>query len=80
MTKTQLLKALAAAKIETVEISGRGRGLEVTVKDERTMRRFAKQIAPWGGYRTGWGGWVLQATSAPVDRHDFNSTASRHHY
>ena len=33
----------------------------------------------WGGYRTGYGSWVLRSDYAPCSE-DFNSTASRWHY
>ena len=33
----------------------------------------------WGGYRTGYGSWVLRSDYAPCSE-DFNSTASRYHY
>lgn len=76
-----LVKALAEAKIVPYEISGAGRTLQVTLNNERDAKRFAKKVAPWGGFRTGWGGWILRANY--VSRDDglsYCDPASYHHY
>jgi hypothetical protein len=80
MNRTQLIKKMAAAKIEAIEISGAGRTLEVTLKNDAAANKFRKHVAAWGGRKCGWGGWILQATSAKADPYDFNSPYSHRHY
>lgn len=77
MTKAQLTKALKAANL-TATISGVGRTIEVELQNETDMRKFCRKVAKWGGYKTGWGGWVLRPVNQ--DMGDFNHPSSRYHY
>lgn len=81
-TRTTLTKLLAEHKIVPVEIRGAGRTLCVTLQNDKDKRKFCKKIANWGGYSTGWNGWVLsQDYTAPVgSEHDYCNVASHHHY
>jgi hypothetical protein len=73
------IEALAAKhKISILSTEGCGRTLEVEVATEKDMRKFHKHVASWGGYKTGYGSWILQASYQP--KGDWCDTSSRHHY
>lgn len=77
-TKAQMLKALAAAGLTAHEITGRGDEMEVTLNNEEDMETFRQAIANWGGFRCGWGGWVLRPNYQTSG--DWNDVSSRCHY
>lgn len=91
MTKRQVLKAMAAANI-VGRVSGSGEAWEVEVLDEATKELFAAKVAQVGGYKTGWGGWVLRPmqqgglrfgtldSAEQTSLLDFNYVGSKHHY
>lgn len=58
-TRRTLRKAMDEAGI-TGEISGRGSEIEVELPDDAAKDNFCKHIVQWGGYRTGYGAWVLR--------------------
>lgn len=76
-TRSQIEKACKAAGI-AAEFTGRGRDFSVELADEKAMRKFRKTIAPFGGYRTGYGAWVVSPSG--IDMGDFNDKSSRWHY
>lgn len=78
MNRPTLIKKLAAANIEAVEITGAGRSLEVTIKDE-DFENFKSHVANWGGYRCGTGDWVLKA-AGHADKGDYCDKSSAWHY
>ncbi len=59
-SRPALEKALKTAGIEPVQIHGRGTSLEVELKDGKDARKFQKQVAGWGGFKTGYNGWILR--------------------
>ena len=77
MTKTQVIKAMKAAGIKG-EVRGRGEAWEVTLDNDKVMRAFGRKVANAGGFKTGWGGWILRPNYR--DNGDWNDRASRHHY
>jgi hypothetical protein len=79
-TKPQMRKALTEAGVTDFDIYATGARMEVTINKPNEVARF-KKVVKWGGYRTGWGGFVFRATEPHrVGDDDFNSVASRHHY
>ena len=78
MTKTQVVKAMAALNIPGT-VTGAGQNWEVEVPTELMMDIFVAKVAAVSGYKTGYGAWVL-SPNYKVDPIDFNHVASRHHY
>lgn len=77
MTLARIKTAMTAAGI-TGEVGGHGVNWEVELADEQTKDRFCQEITPAGGYRTGYGAWVLQADYQ--DRGDWNNPSSLWRY
>jgi len=87
MTRTQIAKALKNANISTDGVEIRKDEIEICVNTksgefsqrltEAKMNKIAKALG-WGGYRCGYGGWVLQATT--IDMGEYNDKSSRWHY
>ena len=89
MTRNQVMKALEAAGFDMKCVADAGRDeVEVFVNngagtaDEKNNAKAvkeAKKILGWkGGYWTGYGAMVLQAS--PLNLGDWNDKSSRHHY
>lgn len=90
VNKGVVKRALAKAGIKA-EISGSGNDTEVEVsgKDHKKAmkvldalyapKKGEKRTVAWGGYKTGWGGWVLRP-GYQIDPHDYSSPYSKHHY
>jgi hypothetical protein len=78
MTKSKIVRAMAAAGIAG-EVSGAGARWEVEVADEKTMRAFQRKVCRAGGYRTGYGAWVLQG-EARASRPELVGLADPMHY
>ena len=76
MSAKQITKALIAAGIKEATIEQVGRN-SVTINNDRAAKKAAKMLG-WGGYRTGWGSWVLEASfrSDPYA----GTQAGREHY
>jgi hypothetical protein len=77
MKKLDITRKMLAANIGG-KISGAGDNWEVEVDDEQTMKKFVKKVTPCGGFRTGYGSWILSPNYTP--KGDFNSVASAWHY
>jgi hypothetical protein len=80
LTKRQVAKILKDNKIDG-EVSGSGTRWSVELKNDAARRRFEKVLPKGtglGGYRTGYGGWVLDPHYKSMG--DFNDPSSRHHY
>lgn len=60
------------------EVRGRGRDFEVELPNEHNKKKFGKHVAKLGGYKTGYGGWVLRPGYTASG--DWNDKSSRHHY
>jgi hypothetical protein len=76
-TKRQIEAAMKANSIPG-ELSGRGENWEVQLADDKTMRKFCRTVANVGGYKTGYGAWVLRP--GYTSNGDWNDRTSRHHY
>ena len=77
LSKTKVAKMMKAAGIEG-ELRGKGTNWEVEVANEETMNDFFAKVVKAGGYRTGYGSWVLQGEYK--DKGDYNSPCSAWHY
>jgi hypothetical protein len=89
MTKSQIMKKLESGDMDMSAVCEVSQGeVEIFVDagngradDEKTDSAVstAEKILGWkGGYRTGYGGWVIQ--EHPLELGDWNSPASRWHY
>ncbi len=58
LTASQIRRLLAAANV-AVTVTGKGREWEIETKDEKEANKV-RRVVRIGGYRCGWGGWVLQ--------------------
>lgn len=77
MTKTQVLKAMEASGIAG-EVRGTRSQWEVELASDSAMRKFRRLVAKLGGYKTGYGAWILQARYETAG--DWNDRSSRWHY
>ena len=59
MKKSEVLRKMAAAGI-VGEVTGKGDFWEVELPSEDAMNLFQKKVVRAGGYRTGYGAWVLR--------------------
>lgn len=57
--RRNLATAIAAIGLKA-EITGAGRTLEIELADDQDFDVFKDQVAAWGGYKTGYGAWVLR--------------------
>jgi hypothetical protein len=78
LTKTQVKNLMAKAGIVPVSLSGRGTDWEVELTDEKTQRKFFRQVAKVGGFRTGCGHWILRPGYQSMG--DWSDKSSRWHY
>jgi len=76
MNKAQLKKLVENAGVVEYEISGSGSTLEIEVS-EQDSKKLSKAGLTWGGYKTGYGAWVLQAKT--TDRGDYMDKGSLWH-
>jgi len=60
------------------ELRGSGSSWEVELADEATVDVFCARVTPVGGYRTGYGAWVLRPNYQTSG--DWNDRSSRCHY
>lgn len=77
MTKIRIKRLMKEHGIQG-ELTGRGMNWEVEVANEREMRRFTRLVSRVGGYRTGYGSWVLRPGT--IEMGDWNDQTSRWHY
>ena len=61
------------------EVSGRGSDWEVEVANEEEANAWHAVVNNLGGYRCGWGGWVLSPSHVPHTG-DYCNVSSSHHY
>ena len=59
MTKREVLRRMAAAGI-TGEVTGKADAWEVELPDDAAKDVFLAKVCDAGGYRTGYGAWVLR--------------------
>ena len=78
LTKMQVKKLMAQHGI-VGELSGAGKNWEVELPDDAAEQAFQEKVTKAGGYRCGWGGWVLRP-GYQTDDLDYCNPASRHHY
>ena len=78
MKMGQIKRAMKAAGIEG-ELSGKGGAdWSVELADEATMEKFQKEVCQVGGFKTGYGAWVLSPSY--VSKGDPGDPSSRWHY
>ena len=77
MTKQQVIKAMQTANIKG-EVTGKGSDWEVELADDKTMNSFTKKVASVGGFKTGYGAWILRP--GYVGNGDYMDKSSRWHY
>ena len=68
MTKAQVLKAMKAAGI-IGEVRGRGADVEVELEAGKSTAKFHKHVAKWGGFKTGYGAWILRPNYTAYNPH-----------
>ena len=81
MTRTQIARTLNQAGVDLQHMTISRGEVEVWTGNETSSQRLARKAMKalgWGGYRTGYGAWVLQAKS--TDKGDWNDKSSRWHY
>jgi hypothetical protein len=79
LTKMQVKKLMTQHKVEG-EVRGQGAKWEVELPNDEAYEQFEKHVTKdFGGFNTGYGGWILRP-DYKSDEFDFNNPASRHHY
>jgi hypothetical protein len=78
LTKMQVKKLMADNGI-VGELTGAGKNWGVELPNDAAKNKFFRKVCKVGGFRCGWGGWVLRPNYR-TDGLDFNNPASRHHY
>ena len=59
MTKTQVSKLMVAAGI-TGNVTGAGQDWEVELASDSMKQRFRRSVCKLGGFKTGYGSWILR--------------------
>jgi len=59
MTRTQIINAMETAKIKG-EVRGSGKNVEIELPDDNQKKKFCKNVANFGGFKAGYGAWVLR--------------------
>lgn len=77
MTKTQVTKAMKTHGISG-EVTGKGQDWEVELPTEEAKDAFRQLVCQVGGFKTGYGAWVLRPNY--VSQGDWNVKSSRCHY
>lgn len=83
MTAKQITKKLEAAGINTSKhLEIRKGEIEIwtgnLISTERLMNKISKSLG-WGGFKCGYGGWVLQV-ARQVEMGSYSDKSSRWHY
>lgn len=88
MHKATLKRLVREHALDRVVEINSGKEVEIYVTDvdgnvnekrtETIMELFCSEVANWGGYKTGYGAWVLQ--EGYVSKGDWNDKSSAHHY
>lgn len=77
MTKSQVVKAMAQHGIQG-QVRGAGRDWEVELPSEEEKADFQANVAEVGGFKTGYGSWILRP--GYQCQGDWNDRSSRCHY
>jgi len=78
LTKNQVQTLMTKFNIPG-EVGGQGKNWEATLPDEKAKNLFQKHVLrEIGGYKTGWGGWVLRPDYQ--SKGDYMDPSSRWHY
>ena len=77
LTKRQIAAALKRHGIAGT-VSGSGSAWEVELQDGKAKNAFQKKVCLAGGFKTGYGGWVLKPRY--TSQGDWNDPSSRWHY
>lgn len=77
MKKREVVSKMKQAGIAG-EVSGRGSNWSVELASEKVMNEFIARVTPAGGFRTGYGAWVLQPNY--LSKGNWNEKSSRWHY
>lgn len=81
MKKAQITKLLA--NVGAISISGAGENWEIETETENGKRNVCRVLRAVGvnvgGYKCGYGGWML-TPSFQLDATDINSTSAKCHY
>lgn len=75
-TARQVRKLLASSP--NTEVRGQGRDWEIECSSDAARKRVRKAIQGLGGYKTGYGSWILSANYESPG--DWNDKSSRCHY
>lgn len=81
MTAKQIAKALVNAGISTDKMEIRSNEVEIWTGNVASTERLTNKVIKalgWGGYRTGYGAWVLQTKT--TDMGEYGDKSSRWHY
>jgi hypothetical protein len=78
LTKMQVKKLMAENGI-VGELGGARKNWSVELPNDAAKNKFFRKVCKVGGFRCGWGGWVLRA-NYQTDGLDFKNKASSHHY
>ncbi|NBW99614.1 hypothetical protein EBR03_08590 [bacterium] len=70
--------------LDKVELSGIGQEWEIQTSDEPTKELVSKALrdnsVAWGGYKCGFGGWIMQSENQYSDRGEWSNPSSKWHY
>jgi len=77
LTKRQVVSAMRKAGI-VGEVRGRGSAWEVELPDERAKNAFQKHVTRVGGFKTGYGAWILRPGYKSMG--EWGDPGSRWHY
>lgn len=90
MTKQQITKTLKNSNIDLTHIEIDSDEIEIFVEEgdtgtandeatEKLMNEVSDALGGWGGYKTGYGAWIL-SEGYEVDDYDYCNPASPVHY
>lgn len=75
LTKSTVMKLLA--DLSGVTVTGKGADFEIETTEEQHDTVHAR-VSGLGGYKTGYGNWILRTDYKPMG--DWNDPSSRWHY
>jgi hypothetical protein len=81
LTKRQIQNIVTENEI-SAEVRGAGKNWEIELTDDAQHERFCKAVETvadnFGGFRTGYGAWILRP--GYESKGDWNDSSSRWHY
>ncbi len=77
MKKHEVVKAMKAAGLLGT-VTGKGERWEVELPDVASMREFTSKVVKVGGFKTGYGSYMLRPGYLALG--DWNDSSSRNHY